>query len=425
MSENLKDLIDKAEEEEKNRALLEKTIEKLNNEINRLKIQLEGKNSQTTLTEKITIDSIRESDEINILKNLITSQRQELAQRDYEVETLQRKVEDLNLVLAKQKEMLEENVDPMILEEYNTKIENLTEDYNRLEKDVEPLKIKISELDNENNRLRNKIQEMKIELATIAQLEQDLIDAESKIADLEDENNKLKEKGVKIKESKTDIEFIESTRNTISNLMEEVNRLENVVKTLNEKNFELENENSLLRNNIDFLKIDKPDAELLEEEIAILQEQIIELEAENKTLRERKEKVEKEEVITALPQREIDIPVRVSPLISESNQVSEPPLESKELSPIESNNMLEIEEDRVTPSHTVFDEMKSVLSPESIKREQPILEGSPEGRRRCPKCGNANTTLIREMPDKTHIILSYPRMYGKKYMCGLCGTEWR
>ncbi len=49
----------------------------------------------------------------------------------------------------------------------------------------------------------------------------------------------------------------------------------------------------------------------------------------------------------------------------------------------------------------------------------------PTGRRRCPKCGNSDKFMIREMIDKENIILDYPRIYGKKFTCGLCGVEWR
>ena len=48
-----------------------------------------------------------------------------------------------------------------------------------------------------------------------------------------------------------------------------------------------------------------------------------------------------------------------------------------------------------------------------------------EGRRKCPKCGLENKSLIHESVDKGNIILDYPRMYGKKYKCGQCGCEWR
>jgi primase-polymerase (primpol)-like protein len=52
-----------------------------------------------------------------------------------------------------------------------------------------------------------------------------------------------------------------------------------------------------------------------------------------------------------------------------------------------------------------------------------IIEGS--SRRECPVCGNTRHGSIQEIVDKTHIILDYPRMYGKKLKCGQCGQEWR
>lgn len=48
-----------------------------------------------------------------------------------------------------------------------------------------------------------------------------------------------------------------------------------------------------------------------------------------------------------------------------------------------------------------------------------------EGRRVCPNCGEEHQSMIHESVDKSNIIMDYPRMYGKKYKCGNCGTEWR
>lgn len=48
-----------------------------------------------------------------------------------------------------------------------------------------------------------------------------------------------------------------------------------------------------------------------------------------------------------------------------------------------------------------------------------------EGRRICPNCGEDNPHMIHESTDKNNIIMDYPRVYGKKYKCGRCGTEWR
>jgi Gelsolin repeat len=54
-----------------------------------------------------------------------------------------------------------------------------------------------------------------------------------------------------------------------------------------------------------------------------------------------------------------------------------------------------------------------------------MLVQSGGGRLKCPKCGNVSRNMIREMPDRNHIIMDYPVMYGKKYVCGKCGSEWR
>lgn len=48
-----------------------------------------------------------------------------------------------------------------------------------------------------------------------------------------------------------------------------------------------------------------------------------------------------------------------------------------------------------------------------------------EGRRKCPECGIDDPHMIHESVDKSNIILDYPRIYGKKYLCGQCGIQWR
>jgi len=54
--------------------------------------------------------------------------------------------------------------------------------------------------------------------------------------------------------------------------------------------------------------------------------------------------------------------------------------------------------------------------------DKPIIEGY--SRRICPHCDNNRQMSIQEKIDKKNIIIQYPRIYGKKYVCGLCGTNW-
>ena len=74
------------------------------------------------------------------------------------------------------------------------------------------------------------------------------------------------------------------------------------------------------------------------------------------------------------------------------------------------------------------------LPEEFLKKEtSPPLEETPEiitiekalGIRSCPRCYNQNKLLIHESVDKTNIILDTPRLYGKKFRCGICGCLWR
>ena len=54
-----------------------------------------------------------------------------------------------------------------------------------------------------------------------------------------------------------------------------------------------------------------------------------------------------------------------------------------------------------------------------------IVIPKPEGRRLCPICGPSNLYNIHEIIDKDDILCSYPRIYGKKYVCDQCGIEWK
>ncbi|MFX0041159.1 MAG: hypothetical protein ACFFCY_01650 [Promethearchaeota archaeon] len=86
---------------------------------------------------------------------------------------------------------------------------------------------------------------------------------------------------------------------------------------------------------------------------------------------------------------------------AETSIKSEPSIESEE-------SLLDIIEDKnLTSSYND----KVVVSEDSI------------GRRKCPSCGDE--TSIHEVIDKSIILMDYPRIYGKKKYCGLCGYEWK
>ncbi len=59
------------------------------------------------------------------------------------------------------------------------------------------------------------------------------------------------------------------------------------------------------------------------------------------------------------------------------------------------------------------------------KGAQNVLTQKGTGRVACPACGNSDKYMIREVEDREKIILDYPLIYGKKYICGRCGAHWR
>lgn len=93
----------------------------------------------------------------------------------------------------------------------------------------------------------------------------------------------------------------------------------------------------------------------------------------------------------------------------------------------------EVEERLVKPSSFLTKQNAPVVRSSHIIEEPRIMVSEEniltidriDGRRGCPGCGQNRTYMIHESEDKTNIILDYPRMYGKKYKCGSCGTSWR
>jgi hypothetical protein len=74
----------------------------------------------------------------------------------------------------------------------------------------------------------------------------------------------------------------------------------------------------------------------------------------------------------------------------------------------------------------VEEEVATTEETTPMKNEEGVLIiEKKEGRRVCPNCGEENPHMIHESTDKTNIIMDYPRVYGKKYKCGRCGTEWK
>ena len=96
MDKDLKDLINTVEKETKTRSQLEELINSLKEEVNRLKFTI--KEQHFLIEEQGDQISFAQSDlpsEINILKEMITSQRRDLGKRDSNIDLLNNKIDEL------------------------------------------------------------------------------------------------------------------------------------------------------------------------------------------------------------------------------------------------------------------------------------------------------------------------------------------
>ncbi len=203
-------------------------------------------------------------------------------------------------------------------------------------------------------------------------------------------------------------------------------RFEN--ESLNSTNLMLENDNKLLRENLERLNLENLNSTELEIEITKLNEVILNLEKEKLELR-AKDTVEVSEEQESYDQ---NLPVDISNEIksifkskasteTSTSQVhtgyTVPPIKSKKFK----------RKAKPKSEKIIAEAPKSIPSEDSTSYSQQDSEKiiKETVRRKCPTCLNTNKKYIREFTDKSNIIMQYPRIYGKKFKCGICRTEWK
>ena len=257
MDKDLKDLIDTVEIETKTRAQLESQIKSMKEEINRLKFTI--KEQHLLIEEQGDQISFAQSDipsEINILKEMIASQRKDLIKRDENIEKLydkieeltsQREQDELKSVESKNDELIE--AQELILklseesEEYRNQIEDLKnqleslksekielEETNKTQTEENEEMVNIKRLNfqlmEQNGLLRVEIESLKAKLQERGKAvnSEELKLANKKIADLTAEievlNTKTKEKAEAVS-----TEEIDSANKKIETLTSELEKL--------------------------------------------------------------------------------------------------------------------------------------------------------------------------------------------------------
>jgi DNA repair exonuclease SbcCD ATPase subunit len=413
MSKDLKDLIEMAEEDEKTRAQLEENVETLKREIAKLNKKLKEKTSLAKIDSVKPTEEFNESEEIYDLKDLIASQKQELTRKVRETEALQQKMEEVNLELEHVRDTFTDSVKNQVLIKTQNSLNNLIEDYGRLEGIIKSLSEKISELDKENKLLTETSTNLKSESSNMEQLEAKIYELKKQLNDFE-RSKKL----------------LEDNIHTLKSKQSSVIELEKALESLENRNIELKEEKQQLKTEIKAAKTEIFKFSKKEERVSDLKDKIEELKKENINLKE------KDTLLLAKTITAINVPKREQPpvlkdTLSKIEKVTEVDLEVKQEKAKEQTEVLPLEPEIISdliPTDTKTDLSQTSEPKELLKENEIPIAPSEEAvtrKKTCPNCGNTNKAQIREIDDKTRLIYTYPKIYAKMYKCGQCGAEWR
>ena len=392
MSKDLKDLIEKAEEEQDSIAFLEKTVEKLKLENATLKKKLYELNPEIELEPVQQVEeNVEASKEISILRNVVSSLRQELIKTESDKTALETQLDELKIEFNKlREEMFDSAKDEMIIKTQNS-LNTLINDYGKLENENKSLKMKLSKLQEDLEKKTQITSNIESEKFNKQQLEKELGNLKYKIHELESKNQSLNREITNLK-----------TQGDLSSA-------EQMIERLKGKNFELEQENKNL-------KREKLKSQKYELQIDDLKTKIEVLEDKNKELKD-KDSILLAKTITAMSARDRKAQ------ISESNLKTPKKDEIAQFSMLKEGEGVVQATEFIKEQESELETFRSSIEIEKVPEE--TEDGSIARKWQCPYCGNTNKSQIREQDDKTHVIYTYPMIYGKKYQCGQCGKEWR
>jgi hypothetical protein len=409
MGKKLKDLIEQAEDEDKTHAQLEKTIESLELKVAKLETKLNKKKHSTKIDDSKTKGEKPESEEIVILKELINSQKETLTQNQLEKDDLEQKIEEYEQKLKNVKESQGDEIKDQIITRTQNSLDNLIEEYGRLENTNKSLKEEISKKERENVKLLESTEKIQAESLSVEQIESDLKNLKKQLNDLEKEKK-----------------LLEDINSTFQSKEISVEDLEKAIEVLKSNNLELKKENQKLSIRKDTEKAELSRLAKSKEYISYLENNIAGLESENEHLKQKDaillaktinvmEQENREHLTTA-----DDFEISAKDLEAKEDETLEKSIEvvqSAELQPKNVSDFVPIE---------IVDQIPESLEPEVLNLEEfastKSIEGTGYRKKICPNCGNYNKAQIREIDDKTRSI--FPGFYAKKYKCGQCATEW-
>ncbi len=159
MEKDLKGLIDVIDQENKTQSILERKIESLKEEINRLKFTIqEQKLLIQSLKDNDQQDDLGVDDDIQLLKDMIYSQRQDILKKDRDVEILKQTIEHLQ---RKAEDLENESSIMEDLKAARIELERLTTEIEMYRANDENAKSLLKQLSEENEELTARIEDIK------------------------------------------------------------------------------------------------------------------------------------------------------------------------------------------------------------------------------------------------------------------------
>ena len=299
MTPDLKDLINSVETQDKTQSELEQTIKLLKDEISRLKFTIKEQRILIQSQKEKTQKKMEVPEDIEILKDIIVTQRQELNKKDKDIEILEQKIEeiipnaDIDTILRKEEIENEEliNAKKLIIQlteenelyqvnEVNAKtiISDLIEQKNKLISENENLKeqgflsktrdstsdlaqqnleqinladnkiddllVKVDDLIEETIQWKEDVVPTKLNIENSMDFKSELNELSNKVAFLEEENKKLN-RNIETADNISNrlVEEIDGYLNEISDLNKEIRDKNIKISALNEKYSSLKRQN--------------------------------------------------------------------------------------------------------------------------------------------------------------------------------------
>ncbi|MHA1438211.1 MAG: HEAT repeat domain-containing protein [Promethearchaeota archaeon] len=250
MSKEIRNIIDTVEEENQTKAQMEQTIKFLKEEIGRLNFRLSEQKKLIQDQEKKLEKQEKVPPDVQLLKEMVLSQRQDLIKKDKDIDILKDRIDELTLQLEKTRNGSKYGESNELLEAKKL-IVKLTDENERLHTSQEDSQKLISELQEENVDLKNElediykhIEELKAETSEL-DATSELNAAKEKIKQLEKQNeiyiseiNELRDQLHELQDNLigNNLQFVSKLEEqTIKSLRAEIDDLQSLIVYLKQK----------------------------------------------------------------------------------------------------------------------------------------------------------------------------------------------